>query len=225
MKRAGQDVVVTRGSTYDNRDNLAATFFSQIVRQYEGTRLGRQELDAELLEDTPGALWTHELIEEGRRAKADMPPMRRIVVAIDPAVSVSESSDETGIIVAGLGADGHGYVLEDASGKFSPDRMGARAVALYRKWGADRIVAESNQGGAMVETTVRTVDAERQLQGRACQPRQDHPGRTDRGARRAASHSPRRRVPRAGRSALHLLPRARRTRRTASTRWSGPSLS
>ena len=132
--------------------------FSQIVRQYEGTRLGRQELDAELLEDTPGALWTRELIEEGRRAKADIPPMRRIVVAIDPAVSVSETSDETGIIVAGLGTDSQGYVLEDASGKFSPIEWASRAVTLYRKWGADRIVAEANQGGAMVETTVRTVD-------------------------------------------------------------------
>jgi len=111
-----------------------------------------------LLEDTPGALWTRDLIEEGRRQKADIPPMRRIVVALDPAVSVSESSDETGIIVAGLGVDNHGYLLEDASGKFSPIEWARRAVALYRKWGADRIVAEANQGGLLVETTVRTVD-------------------------------------------------------------------
>ncbi len=156
VKRDGQDVRVTRGSTYDNRDNLAPTFFSQIVRQYEKTRLGRQELMAEILEDTPGALWSRELLEEGRREK--VPPMRRIVVAIDPAVSVSENSDETGIIVAGLGADGHGYVLEDASGKFSPIEWARRAVALYHKHCADRIVAEANQGGAMVETTIRTVD-------------------------------------------------------------------
>jgi phage terminase large subunit-like protein len=159
LKRAGADLVVTHGSTYDNRANLAETFFSQIVKQYEGTRIGRQELKAELLEDTPGALWTHELIEEGRRAKADVPPMRRIVVAIDPSVSVSEASDETGIIAAGLGVDGHGYVLEDASGKFSPIEWARRAVTLYHKLGADRIIAEANQGGAMVETTIRTVDA------------------------------------------------------------------
>ena len=84
-----------------------------------------------MLEDTPGALWTLELIEEGRRAKADIPPMRRIVVAIDPAVSVSEAVDETGIIVAGLGIDSHGYVLEDASGKFAPiEWASARRGAL-----------------------------------------------------------------------------------------------
>jgi predicted phage terminase large subunit-like protein len=158
IKRNGRDVVVTRGSTYDNRDNLAPSFFSQIVRQYEGTRLGRQELNAELLEDVQGALWTRDLIEEGRRDKASLPPMRRIVVAIDPAVSVSETSDETGIIVAGLGVDDHGYLLHDESGKYAPIEWARRAVALYRKYGADRIVAEANQGGAMVETTVRTVD-------------------------------------------------------------------
>jgi phage terminase large subunit-like protein len=116
VKRDGQDVRVTRGTTYDNRDNLASSFFSQIVRQYEGTRLGRQELQAEILEDTPGALWTRDLIEEGRRNRSALPPMQRIVVALDPAVTVSEDSDETGIVVAGLGADGHGYVLEDGSG-------------------------------------------------------------------------------------------------------------
>ena len=114
---------------------------------------------AELLEDTPGALWTHELIEQGRRATTDVPVMKRIVVAIDPAVSVSESSDETGIIVAGLGVDNHGYVLEDASGKMSPTVWARKVVTLYHKWGADRVVAESNQGGAMVETTVRAVNA------------------------------------------------------------------
>jgi predicted phage terminase large subunit-like protein len=158
LKRAGKDVVVTSGTTYDNRENLAETFFSQIVRAYEGTRLGRQELNAELLEDTPGALWSRDLIESGRRAEGEIPPMRRIVVAVDPAISVSETSDETGIIVAGLGTDGHGYVLADESGKFSPIDWARKAVALYRKWAANRIIAEVNQGGAMVETTLRMVD-------------------------------------------------------------------
>jgi phage terminase large subunit-like protein len=111
VKRDGQDVVVTRGRTSDNAANLAPSFLSQIVARYEGTRLGRQELNAELLEDVQGALWTRDLLEEGRRDKA--PPMKRIVVAIDPAVSVGDNADETGIIVAGLGADDHGYVLED----------------------------------------------------------------------------------------------------------------
>lgn len=157
VKRDGQDVVVTRGRTSDNAANLAPSFLSQIVARYEGTRLGRQELNAELLEDAQGALWTRELIEKGRRDT--LPPMRRIVVALDPAVSVSENADETGIIVAGLGTDDHGYVLEDASGKYSPIEWARRAIALYHKHGADRIVAEANQGGLMVETTVRTVDA------------------------------------------------------------------
>jgi predicted phage terminase large subunit-like protein len=156
---ASPDTVVTRGSTYDNRANLAESFFSQIVKKYEGTRLGRQELNAELLEDFEGALWTRDLIEATRCDKASLPPMRRIVVALAPAVSVGENSDATGIIVAGLGVDGKGYVLEDGSGKFLPIEWARRAVALYHKYGADRIVAEANQGGAMVETTIPTVDA------------------------------------------------------------------
>ena len=157
IKREGKDVVVTRGRTRDNASNLASTFLTQIVSRYQNTRLGRQELDGELLEDTPGALWTRDLLEEGRRDKS--PPMRRIVVAVDPAVSLTDTADETGIIVAGLGVDDDGYVLEDASGKFSPIEWARRAVALYHKHGADRIVAEANQGGLMVEQTIRTVSA------------------------------------------------------------------
>jgi predicted phage terminase large subunit-like protein len=156
---ASKDTVVTRGSTYDNRANLAESFFTQIVRRYEGTRLGRQELNAEILTDTPGALWTRDLIEECRIDKASLPPMKRIVVAIDPAISVSETSDETGIVVCGLGSDGKGYVLADESGRYLPIEWATKAVALYKKYNADRIVAEANQGGAMVETTIRTVDA------------------------------------------------------------------
>jgi phage terminase large subunit-like protein len=159
IKRDGEDVVVTRGSTFDNRSNLAPTFFSQIVKRYEGTRLGRQELNAEILEDTPGALWSQELIEKGRIQKADLPPLRRVVVAIDPAISLNENSDATGIVVAALGVDDHCYILEDASGKYAPTEWASRAVLLYHKHKADRIVAEINQGGLMVENTVRVVDA------------------------------------------------------------------
>ena len=158
LKRVGQDVALTKGRTQDSVENLAPTFLTQIVSRYSGSRLGRQELDAELLEDTAGALWSRDLIEDGRRAKAEVPVMKRIVVAVDPAISVTETSDETGIIVCGLGVDDHGYLLEDASGKFSPIDWARRTVALYHRWGADRIVAESNQGGQMVEQTVRTVD-------------------------------------------------------------------
>lgn len=156
LKREG--VVVTRGSTYDNRENLAPSFLSSIISRYEGSRLGRQEINAELLEDSPGALWRRDMLEAARIEKAAMPPLRRIVIALDPAVSVSEGADETGIIVAGLGADNRGYVLEDASGKFSPTDWARRAVALYHKWNADRVVAEINQGGLMVENTLRMID-------------------------------------------------------------------
>ena len=159
LGRNGRDVCVTKGTTYDNRANLADSFFSQIITRYEQTRLGRQELLAELLEDAEGALWSRDLLEATRKAKDELPPMARIVVAIDPALSVGKDSDETGLIVAGRGTDGEGYVLEDASGKYQPVEWARRAIALYRQWGADRIVAEANQGGQMVETTVRTVDA------------------------------------------------------------------
>jgi phage terminase large subunit-like protein len=156
---ARPDSVVTRGSTYDNRKNLPPSFFSQIITKYEGTRLGRQELDAELLEDIEGALWSTTVIEACRVPKDHPLDLKRIVVAIDPAISVGENSDSTGIIVCGIGHDNHGYVLEDITGKYSPTEWAMRAIAAYKRHKADRIVAEANQGGAMVETTLRAVDA------------------------------------------------------------------
>ena len=156
LAREGRDVVVTRGSTYENRANLAPGFFDQIIRKYEGTRLGRQELNAELLEDTPGALWSQAMIDAARLAAA--PHLARIVVAIDPAVTSGEDADETGIIVVGKDHQGHGYVLADASGKHQPIEWAKIAVAAYRAHHADRIVAERNNGGAMVEATIRMVD-------------------------------------------------------------------
>ena len=158
VAREGQDVAITRGRTYDNAANLAPSFLATIIKQYEGTRLGRQELDAELLTDTPGALWTRAMIEAARIDQKAAPAMRRIVVAIDPAVSSGEDSDETGIVVAGLGFDDNGYLLEDLSGRYSPTEWASVAVRAYHKHKADRIVAEVNQGGQMVETTVRVVD-------------------------------------------------------------------
>src|SRR6478735_4691069 len=151
--------VVTRGSSYENRGNLAPAFFDQIIRKYEGTRLGRQELDAELLEDTPGALWSRALIEAARPPMGFvMPDLVRVVVAIDPAASSGEDADETGIIVAGKDANGHGYVLADQSGRYPPTEWARTAIGLYRQYKADRIVAEVNNGGDMVEATVRMVD-------------------------------------------------------------------
>jgi phage terminase large subunit-like protein len=153
--------VITRGSTYDNKANLARKFLEKIVSKYEGTRLGRQELHAELLEDMVGALWIRAKIDElrvGGLTGKPVPPMKRIVVAIDPAVSTTDGSDETGLIIAGLGEDNHGYVLEDRSSIYSPEGWASEAVAQYRDKKADRIVAEINQGGDMVESTIRMVD-------------------------------------------------------------------
>jgi phage terminase large subunit-like protein len=156
LAREGRDVVVTRGSTNENRANLAPGFFDQVIRKYEGTRLGRQELNAELLEDTPGALWSHGIIDAARMSAA--PLLQRIVVAIDPAVTSGEDADETGIAVVGKDANGHGYVLQDLSGKYSPTEWARIAVAAYRTHRADRIVAERNNGGDMVQATIRMVD-------------------------------------------------------------------
>jgi predicted phage terminase large subunit-like protein len=154
---ADPTVVVTRGTTAENRPNLAPTFLSQIVRRYAGTRLGRQELDAEILEDVPGALWSRNIIEAARKAN-EPPDMTRIVVAIDPAVSSGEDADETGIIVAGKDRSGHGYLLADVSGRYTPRDWAKTAIAAYRAHGADRIVAEINNGGEMVEATLRALD-------------------------------------------------------------------
>ena len=157
VNRDGRDVVVTRGSTRENEKNLAPTFLNTIVGRYAGTRLGRQELEAEILEDADGALWTREVIEDNRIETAKV-EFRRVVVAIDPATSSGESADETGIIVAAIDADGHGYVIEDATGRYTPTEWAKKAISLYRRHRADRVVAEVNQGGAMVESTLRVVD-------------------------------------------------------------------
>lgn len=133
-------VAVTRGTTFANRDNLAPAFLAAILKRYRGTRLGRQELLAELLEDVPGALWSRDMIEQASVPVA--PLLARVIVAIDPAVTSGEEADETGIIVAALGSDGHGYVLDDLSGRFAPYEWARRAVAAYRSHAADRIVAE-----------------------------------------------------------------------------------
>ncbi len=149
---------VTRGRTADNVANLAPNFVSNITARYAGTRLGRQELDAEVLIDVPGAMFKLSDIEAARITPAQLPTLRRVVVAIDPAVSNNENSDETGIIVAGRADDGHAYVIADYSLKASPDGWAREAVRAYHRHHADRIIAEVNNGGALVEATVRMVD-------------------------------------------------------------------
>jgi phage terminase large subunit-like protein len=153
---ASATAVITRGSTYENRANLAPSFFVDIVSKYEGTRLGRQELNAELLDDAPGALWKRQLIEDLRVTQH--PTLRRIVVAIDPAVTSEEGSNETGIIVAGLGADKHGYVLDDVSLTAKPKAWADQAISAFSKLRADRIIAERNNGGDLVESNIRAVN-------------------------------------------------------------------
>lgn len=157
MARVGKDVVLTRGSTYENADNLAPSFLAEILGKYAGTRLGRQEIEGELLEDAPGALWKRAWIDELRVTEA--PELVRVVVAIDPAVTSGEDSDETGIIAAGKGVDGEGYVLTDRSCRMSPHGWATRAVVAFDEFLADRVVGEANNGGDMVESTVRTVRA------------------------------------------------------------------
>lgn len=157
--KAGLGVVITRGSTGENAANLAPSFLQEIVGRYGGTRLGRQELEAELLEDTPGALWSRKLIDDTRWTDAQWPALRRIVVGIDPATSSGEDADETGIIAAGVDHSGHGYILVDESGRYGPTEWARKAVALFHRLHADRIVVERNQGGAMCESTLRAVDA------------------------------------------------------------------
>ena len=176
LAREGQGVIVTRGSSYENAANLAPGFFDSIVAKYEGTRLGRQELLAELLDDTPGALWTLDMLDLARRDHA--PDLQRVVVAIDPAVSSREGSDETGIIVAGKDERGHGYVLEDLSGRYAPAEWARTAIAAYYRHAADRIVAEVNQGGDLVETTLRTIDENVPFTA-VHEPRQVHQSRAD----------------------------------------------
>lgn len=155
---ADKGTVITRGGTKDNAANLAPSFLEKIVGRFAGTRLGRQELDAEILDDVPGALWTRAMIDEARAGRpADL---RRVVVAVDPSGTrgASDEGDSIGIIVAAKTVDGRARVLADWSCKLSPDGWGRRAVQAYHEFGADRIVAERNFGGAMVEHVIRTVD-------------------------------------------------------------------
>lgn len=154
-------VAVTRGATWDNAANMPESFIQEIEDKYAGTRLGRQELEGEILEDIPGALWTRESIDN-HRVKDDLPDFERVVVAVDPAASSEEGSDETGIVVVALGRDkdgyARGYVLEDGTVRGTPEEWASKAVSLYRKHQADKIVAEKNNGGEMVASVIRAVD-------------------------------------------------------------------
>lgn len=148
---------VVRGSTYDNLENLATTFRKTVVAKFEGTRLGRQELNAEILEDNEHALWNRKMIDPYKLQKKELPDFKRVVVAVDPAVSNNERSAETGIITAALGVDGRFYVIDDMSCQTSPDRWARRVKVAYDLWHADKVVGEINNGGDLVESLIRSV--------------------------------------------------------------------
>lgn len=149
-------VYVTRGSTFDNQNNLAPGFLKQIREQFAGTRLGAQELYAQILTERPGALWNRDMICY-RSFSPDA--YERIVIAIDPATTHHEASDETGIVVAGLTAAKEVGIIEDLSGRLSPHEWGQRVVCAYWQYKADRVVAETNKGGDLVERVLRVIDS------------------------------------------------------------------
>jgi phage terminase large subunit-like protein len=152
------DVAVTRGSTFDNAANLSEAFLAQMKERYEGTRLGDQELHGLVVDDLVGALFRRDDID-AVRVRVAPETLSRVVVAIDPATTSGEDSDETGIVVCASDGAGRGYVLADESGRYTPEQWARKAVDLYTRHKADRIVAEKNQGGDMVEHTIRTVDS------------------------------------------------------------------
>lgn len=154
-----ESTMVVRGSTFDNAANLAPAALADLRLRYEGTRLGRQELFGEVVDDMEGALWSRQDIEASRIRAEDLPPLIRVVVAIDPAVTSGENSDETGIVVAGITSDNHYYVIEDLSCRESPDGWARIAVDAYHRHKADRIVGETNNGGDMIELLLRQVDS------------------------------------------------------------------
>lgn len=157
VARDGQDVCVTRGKTAENAAHIPAQILAELQERYGGTTLGRQELDAELLADDCQMLWRLEQFEQ-IRAK-ETPPLTRVVIGVDPAITAGAHADETGIVAAGLGNDGIAYVLADWSERSHPDAWSRRVATLYRHYNASCIVAETNAGGALVEQVLKQVDA------------------------------------------------------------------
>ncbi len=158
---ADSGTVTTRGKTMDNRTNLAPGFVDGLLERYSGTRLGRQEIDGEIVDEVTGALWTRAVLDANRISPDNMPQMSRVVVAVDPSGTdgKDDDGDDIGIVVVGRGVDGRGYVLEDCTCKLSPEGWGRMAVTAYHRWKADRIVAETNFGGAMVKYVIKQIDA------------------------------------------------------------------
>lgn len=154
------EVHLTKGSTFENEKNLASTYIEQIKKQFLETTLGAQELYAEMLTEEAGALWNREIIRYQEPPKTELNELKleRIIIAIDPATTHHQDSDETGIVVAGIDHLKNAFLLEDLSGKHSPNDWGQRVAEAYWRYKADRVVAEVNKGGDLVEQVVRSVD-------------------------------------------------------------------
>ena len=154
---SASDTVVTRGRTRDNRANLAPGVVAELEARYAGSRLGRQELDGEVLDDSAGALFRWAWIDAARVVKA--PDLRRVVVAVDPATTSGDESDETGIVIACIGYDGRGYVIADESGRYRPEEWARRVASEFATHKADAVIAEGNQGGEMIGAVLRACGA------------------------------------------------------------------
>lgn len=155
------ETFITSGSTYENKSNLPKRFFKAIINKYAGTRLGRQELEAQILDDNPDALWNRNLLEDQRLNHKELPNLddfKRVVVSIDPATTSNKKSDETGITIGGIDKFNRGYLIEDLSCKKSPNGWAKVAVEAYYTYKADLIIAEVNNGGDLVESVIKTVD-------------------------------------------------------------------
>lgn len=156
LARQGEDVFVTRGSTFDNAPHLAESFLQEIQKRYANTRLGAQELYGELIEENHNSLWSQAIL---RACYQEVPPpLVRMVVAVDPAVTSHKTSDETGIIVAGRDKGGRAFILDDLSGRYRPQEWAVKAIAAFHHYQADRIIAEVNQGGDLVEQMLRSQE-------------------------------------------------------------------
>jgi phage terminase large subunit-like protein len=153
--------IVTSGTTYENKGNLAKAFFDKIIKKYEGTRLGQQELLAQILSDNPDALWSRDLIDRARVLRAD--DLARVIVAVDP--QAGETGAETGIIIVGIGKNDHGYVLDDMTIRGTPNEWGTAVAVAYDKYKASLVVAEENQGGKMVQHVIQSVNPAARYKG------------------------------------------------------------
>jgi phage terminase large subunit-like protein len=153
-----ESTAITRGSSFENRANLSATFYSEAIEPYIGTRIGQQEIEGQVLEDVPGALWTQEMLDKLRVDPGMVPNLVRVVIGVDPAVSAESGSNETGIIVVGKSESGHAYVFDDVSGVCSPTEWGQRVVDAYDQYQVERIIGEANNGGDLVEANIRAAE-------------------------------------------------------------------